>query len=256
MENVKLNTMELPAIIMNDFIPFPHTEMRIDLSGNLQIESLKNAEQYDNMVVMLIPNNEDSNNTYMDIAVVGKILLNMSMPGNTKRVKIAIQERCKFLGVKEKGHGLIVDVEVGVEHRGNEAEIIPLMNLISSEISSDTQKLPLENREAFNKVVKESNAEKFPDLVISTLRFDYKTKARYLQCLSLSERLKMLLQDLHLHKYFHDIESKIDDDVKKNINESQKEYYLREKIKAIQQELGESAKKEEDIENLRVKILT
>ena len=53
MENVKLNTMELPAIIMNDFIPFPHTEMRIDLTANLQIESLKVAEQYDNMVVLL-----------------------------------------------------------------------------------------------------------------------------------------------------------------------------------------------------------
>ncbi len=254
MENVNLNLMELPAIIMNDFIPFPHTEMRIELSGNLQIESLKNAEQYDNMVAMLIPNNDDSNNTYMDVAVIGKILLNMSMPGNTKRVKIAVQERCKFLGIKENAHGLIVNVEVGVEHRGNEAEIIPLMNLIGGEISSDTQKLPLENREAFNKVVKESNVEKFPDLVISTLRFDYKTKMRYLQCLSLSERLKMLLQDLHLHKYFHDIESKIDDDVKKNINESQKEYYLREKIRAIQDELGDKVKKDSDVEALRTKI--
>ncbi len=254
MENVNLNLMELPAIIMNDFIPFPHTEMRIDLTGNLQIESLKIAEQYDNMVVLLIPNSELGNNAYMNVAVVGKILLNMSMPGNTKRVKIAIQERCKLIGVKEKSHGLIVDVEVGVENRGNESEIIPLMNLISSEISSDTQKLPLENREAFNKVVKESNVEKFPDLVISTLRFDYKTKIRYLQCLSLSERLKMLLQDLHLHKYFHDIESKIDDDVKKNINESQKEYYLREKIRAIQDELGDKVKKDSDVEALRIKI--
>ena len=254
MENVKLNTMELPAIIMNDFIPFPHTEMRIDLTGNLQIESLKVAEQYDNMVVLLLPNHEKGEGKYMEVAALARILLNMSMPGNTKRVKLQILERCKLVIVKEHTHGLIVDVEVGVDSRGNESEIIPLMNLISSEISSDTQKLPLENREAFNKVVKETNVEKFPDLVISTLRFDYKTKLRYLQCLSLSERLKMLLQDLHLHKYFHDIESKIDDDVKKNINESQKEYYLREKIRAIQDELGDKVKKDSDVEALRIKI--
>ena len=254
MENVKLNTMELPAIIMNDFIPFPHTEMRIDLTGNLQIESLKVAEQYDNMVVLLLPNSEHGEGKYMEVAVLAKILLNMSMPGNTKRVKLQILERCKLIVVKEHTHGLIVDVEVGVDTRGNESEIIPLMNLIGSEISSDTQKLPLENREVFNKVIKETNVEKFPDLVISTLRFDYKTKLRYLQCLSLSERLKMLLQDLHLHKYFHDIESKIDDDVKKNINESQKEYYLREKIRAIQDELGDKVKKDSDVEALRTKI--
>jgi len=64
----------------------------------------------------------------------------------------------------------------------------------------------------------------------------------------------MLLQDLHLHKYFYDIESKIDDDVKKNINESQKEYYLREKIRAIQDELGDKVKKDSDVEALRNKI--
>ena len=254
MENVKLNTMELPAIIMNDFIPFPHTEMRIDLTATLQIDSLKVAEQYDNMVVLLLPNLENGDGKYMEVAVLAKILLNMSMPGNTKRVKFKILERCKLVQIKEHTHGLIVDVEIGVETRGNESEIIPLMNLISNEISSDTQKLPLENREAFNKVIKENNVEKFPDLVVSTLHFDYKTKARYIQCLSLSERLKMLLQDLHLHKYFHDIESKIDDDVKRNINESQKEYYLREKIRAIQDELGDKVKKDSDVEALRNRI--
>ena len=77
MENVKLNTMELPAIIMNDFIPFPHTEMRIDLTGNLQIESLKVAEQYDNMVVLLLPNHEKGEGKYMEVAALARILLNM-----------------------------------------------------------------------------------------------------------------------------------------------------------------------------------
>ena len=47
---------------------------------------------------------------------------------------------------------------------------------------------------------------------------------------------------------------KIDDDVKKNINESQKEYYLREKIRAIQDELGDKVKKDSDVEALREKI--
>ena len=254
MENNNLNIMELPAIVMNDFVPFPYTEMRIDLSAKTSFEALKVAEQYQNMIVVLIPDN-NTNSGYKEIGVIGKILLNMSMPGNTKRVKLSYTERCRIINVKEEQGTLIVDCETNIETRGNEQEIVPLMNLISSEIESDTQKLPIENREAFNKVLKEANVERFPDLLINTLRFDYQTKLKYLPILSLSERLKQLLQDLHLQKYFFDIESKIDDDVKKNINESQKEYYLREKIRAIQDELGDRVKKDSDVEELRIKIL-
>lgn len=254
MENNNLNIMELPAIVMNDFVPFPYTEMRIDLSAKTSFEALKVAEQYQNMIVVLIPDN-NTNSGYKKIGVIGKILLNMSMPGNTKRVKLSYTERCRIINVKEEQGTLIVDCETNIETRGNEQEIVPLMNLISSEIESDTQKLPIENREAFNKVLKEANVERFPDLLINTLRFDYQTKLKYLPILSLSERLKQLLQDLHLQKYFFDIESKIDDDVKKNINESQKEYYLREKIRAIQDELGDRVKKDSDVEELRIKIL-
>lgn len=254
MENNNLNIMELPAIVMNDFVPFPYTEMRIDLSAKTSFEALKVAEQYQNMIVVLIPDN-NTNSGYKEIGVIGKILLNMSMPGNTKRVKLSYTERCRIINVKEEQGTLIVDCETNIETRGNEQEIVPLMNLISSEIESDTQKLPIENREAFNKVLKEANVERFPDLLINTLRFDYQTKLKYLTILSLSERLKQLLQDLHLQKYFFDIESKIDDDVKKNINESQKEYYLREKIRAIQDELGDRVKKDSDVEELRTRIL-
>ena len=159
MENNNLNIMELPAIVMNDFVPFPYTEMRIDLSAKTSFEALKVAEQYQNMVVVLIPDN-NSDNGYNQIGVIGRILLNMSMPGNTKRVKLYFTERCRIITVKEEQGTLIVDCETNIETRGNEQEIVPLMNLITNEIASDTQKLPIENREAFNKVLKDANVEK------------------------------------------------------------------------------------------------
>ena len=53
---------------------------------------------------------------------------------------------------------------------------------------------------------------------------------------------------------FKELEIKIDNEVKRSINESQKEYYLREKMKAIQEELGEKAKRETEIDEIRKKI--
>lgn len=64
-----------------------------------------------------------------------------------------------------------------------------------------------------------------------------------------------MLEDLKREKYIRALEMNIENEVRKSISESQKEYYLREKMKVIQDELGEKAKKETDIEELRKKIL-
>ena len=257
MNNNTPNTIQLPALVIKDFIPFPGTEMRIDFDGSFAAEALKQAEQYQNNIIAIIPNPEAAEGElpYQSIGVMGRILLNMSMPSNTRRVKIAFSERAELVSIVSEKPCLVVEVISGVDTRGNEEEIIPLYNLINEEMKYDKNKLPIENKEVCDKILKDAAVENLPDLIVNVLRFDYQTKLKYLLCLSLSERLKFLLQDLHLQKFYYDIEAKIDDDVKKNINESQKEYYLREKIRAIQDELGDKIKKDSDIEMLRQAIM-
>ena len=80
-------------------------------------------------------------------------------------------------------------------------------------------------------------------------------KLKYLFELDVTVRLTKVLEDLYKQQMFKELEIKIDNEVKRSINESQKEYYLREKMKVIQEELGDKAKKEADIEALRKKIL-
>ncbi|MDE6047648.1 MAG: endopeptidase La, partial [Anaeroplasmataceae bacterium] len=79
-------------------------------------------------------------------------------------------------------------------------------------------------------------------------------KYRYLAELDATKRLEYILEDIEHEKQIVEIENKINDDVKKSIDESQKEYYLREKMKAIQNELGDKARQEEDVEALRKAI--
>ena len=67
--------------------------------------------------------------------------------------------------------------------------------------------------------------------------------------------MEYILEDVAREKQIGDIENKINQDVKKSIDDSQKEYYLREKMKAIQNELGDKARQDEEIDQLRKKIL-
>ena len=97
------------------------------------------------------------------------------------------------------------------------------------------------------------------DLLSDTIAYQLKTssgqsKYKYLEELSVSRRLEMILEDIEREKQILDIEDKINKDVKKSIDDSQKEYYLREKMKAIQTELGDKARTEEDVENLRKRL--
>jgi ATP-dependent Lon protease len=78
---------------------------------------------------------------------------------------------------------------------------------------------------------------------------------KYLNNPNVGERLRMMLEDIKREKYIRNLELDIENQVKKSINESQKEYYLREKMKVIQDELGEKVKRETDIEELRRKII-
>ena len=79
-------------------------------------------------------------------------------------------------------------------------------------------------------------------------------KYKYLSDPSLINRMKYILEDLNREKEIQKLEDKINEDVKKSIDDSQKEYYLREKMKAIQNELGESGRTEEEIDELKQKI--
>jgi ATP-dependent Lon protease len=87
------------------------------------------------------------------------------------------------------------------------------------------------------------------------LKISEQEKYRYLEELDLNKRLRMLLEDINKQKMIVELEQKINEEIKKSIDENQKEYYLREKMRAIQNELGDKAKKEEEIDELRTKIL-
>ena len=97
--------------------------------------------------------------------------------------------------------------------------------------------------------------EVLADLIVSALKGNEMAKYKYLETLDINERLQFILEDIARQKMVSDLERQINEEVRKNIDESQKEYYLREKMRAIQNELGDKAKKDEDIEKLRASIL-
>lgn len=254
----KIVNTELPAIAVRGIVPLPYNEVRLDVGRSDSLKALKLAEQYQNYVVLLVqedptvelPDKSDVNL----IGVVGRVTLNMTLPNNIRRVKFQTIVRCKVNKFVQTKPNFIVDIETLPSIRGDFDKQFALINMVVNELSNEKTRLAFENKDILNFVNKGMDADYLTDLLAFNIKIDYPSRLRYLQTLDINERLQLLLEDIKKQKYFADIEVKIDSEVKKNISESQKEYYLREKMKVIQDELGDKAKKESDIDILREKI--
>ena len=248
---------QLPAIAVKDYVPLPSNEVRVDFSTDTDLKTLKIAEQYKNYLVLLVP--EKTKDLYTDHdfyrrAVVAKIALNMTSPNGTRRVKFQTIVRCDIKAFLPSSTGFLVDFITRpstTSDKQKEDATIGLIRKFVVENSVDPKVSKDPNFNLFNRAV---SSDEFADMFATGLQLDVKTKLKYLFELDTTTRLTYVLEDLYKQQMFKELEVKIDNEVKKSINESQKEYYLREKMKAIQEELGEKAKRESEIDELRKKI--
>ena len=97
-------------------------------------------------------------------------------------------------------------------------------------------------------------AEKISDIIAFYLRISEEDKMKYLQMTSVEERLTALLKEIEKEKHIAQLEMKINQEVKRSLDEHQKEFYLREKMKAIQKELGDDYSKESVSQEFREKV--
>lgn len=248
---------QLPAIPVRDFIPLPSNEIRLDFSKDVELKTLKIAEQYKNYIVLIVPEvlkDSYSEHDFYRRAIVAKIILNMTSPNGTRRVKLQTIIRCDINAYLPSEIGFLVDITTKPSTSSDlqkEKATMELIKKFVNENGLDIKNPKEPNLNIFNKAIPTDDV---CDILASCLQLDFKTKLKYLLELDTTTRLTYVLEDLYKQQMFRELEIKIDEDVKKSINESQKEFYLREKMKAIQEELGEKAKRESDIDELRKKI--
>jgi ATP-dependent Lon protease len=247
----------LPALPIKDIVPMPSNEVRVDLSTNTQLRILKEAEQYQNNVVLIIPKSKSAVATtdFETRAVVAKVVLNMSNPSGTRRVKLQCLVRCDIQDYVEDGPILLAHFTTVVSSSSNEDETMVSVDLLKKEFAAtDSLTASPEARLANDLFSRKVNPSELSDLLVNLLKVETSRAKAYLMETDVTKRLKMCLEDARKQKYFSELENKIDENVRKSINDSQKEYYLREKMRAIQEELGDKAVRDKDISEMRDKL--
>jgi ATP-dependent Lon protease len=112
--------------------------------------------------------------------------------------------------------------------------------MVTKEVVENAKFIFRDSKKVIDSLNKGITSEQLSDLIASELRIPENDRIKYLKEMSINQRLKYLLEDIEKEKTLQSIENKINESVRKSTDQNQREYYLREKMRAIQEELGDS----------------
>ncbi len=250
----------LPSIAIRGIAPFPHTDLRIEVGRNISKKALLEAEKnYASHVLLLIQENpihdEVTSSHVLNYGVVARIGIKIKLPNGNYKVKFDPIVRAEILQFQQTEPFFIARFKTLPTKQEDIDQELALIRMLTKQVVEYGASFLKNPKHVMDSVQKGVSSDKLADIVASNLNIPENQKFKYIETVSINERLTYLLEDIEKEKYMTQIENEINMAVKKNIDENQKEYYLREKMRAIQEELGDKAKKESEIDELKERIL-
>ena len=248
---------QYPAIALRGIVPLPQNDFRTEVGRKSSIEALELAEkEFDNNIILLIqkdPTKVDITAEDVEqIGVIAHIDSKLTLPNKNYRVKFTVNERVSIKDFDISGPCFMTTFEYLDDLEESIEEQAVLVKKVITEITNNRNAL-VNPEEVMRLISSGLTTKECVDVIAGHLKTST-NKYKYLSDNSIINRMKYILEDLNREAEIQKIENKINEEVKKSIDESQKEYYLREKMKAIQTELGESGRTEEEIDELKQKI--
>lgn len=249
----------LPAIVVRGIVPIPNNDFRIEVGRKVSLKAIEESEKsFSSYVLILVQKNPlIENPTVADIethGVLAKIAMKIKLPNNNYKIKFNLMSRIKVNEYFLTDPYFVADYEELESKVGEIEEETTLLKLITDEAVVNANQLFNNAQVITSQIQSGLTSDKMADILAYNLRTQDTEKYKYLAELNVNSRLKLILEDINRLKMIADLEQRINEDVKKAIDENQKEYYLREKMCAIQNELGDKAKKEDEIDKLREDI--
>ncbi len=246
-----------PLLPLRDVVVFPHMVIPLFVGRAKSIKALESAMEAGKSIVLVAQkaaaNDEPSMDDLYRIGSLANILQMLKLPDGTVKVLVEGTQRAKVLRVlDEKSHfdAEIEPVPVGDDY-GNEAEAMrrTLINQFDQYVKLN-KKIP---PEILTSLAGIDDAGRLADTIAAHLPLKLEQKQEVLEIFDVRKRLEHLLGLLEAELDILQVEKRIRGRVKRQMEKSQREYYLNEQVKAIQKELGEG-EEGADIDELEKKI--
>lgn len=247
-----------PLICTRGVILFPDQEIVIDVGREQSLKAIENAQDnYDNQIVMFSQINMERENPLADdIYKVGTLceIRHVRRFDKFLRVKFKGLERVELKQWIDGSLSEMAHVELMPSVRQDETEESALVRMIASAFEQMHPGDRFVSKDLMIELSKGVGADALSDKAAAAFPLTVERKQQYLETTGINDRLIMLLQDFEKEKEMSEVEKKINDTVKERIDQGQKDYYLREKIHAIREELGDIVETDKDAESIRKRL--
>ncbi len=245
--------MKLPVIPLRGLVAFPSTSLQFDVKREISLKALNYAAEKHTQVLLVAQKNssleEITESELYEIGTVAEIRHVISLVGSTIRVMTEGKSRARITSFEQTEPFYIAEAEIMPSEIESPAECEALYRILKVTADEYVGLNPRLNKEVKSLLHFCDNADEFSDMIAHTLPLKFKYSL--LSELELGRRMEKLIGILKGEIEVLRAETRIQTRVKEKIDKSQKEFYLREQIKAIHEELGDGG---EEIDELHEKI--
>jgi ATP-dependent Lon protease len=251
---MKKESYELPLLITRGMVLFPNQSQSIEAGRPFSVAAIEAAKVDGNDLILVTSQKspEIDEPSTSDIFMVGTIcrMSNITSLKRYTRLKVLPIARILITEVIKNGDTWSAKAEKLEDVLGDhKTEVALVRNIITSleGMQAVTNRLP---REVVGQLSKGVAASDIADILANLLPMPVDQKQKVLETLELNERLKMVLDAVNEEKEIADIDKHLQEEVRKSAEKNQREYFLREKLKAIKTELGENPESTDSEESL------
>ncbi len=248
---------QLPMLPLRDLIIFPHMMMPLFVGREKSINALEEAMSKQSDIVLAAQKDAKTNNPeakdIFSVGTVGTIIQLLRLPDGTVKVLVEGKRRVKIKNFVPNDAFFVVQTEDVNEEVAQPVETQAMIRSVKSTFETYVKLNKRIPPEILMRVSTIENAGELADIIVAQLNLKLEDKQKVLEIFDPGKRLEHLLNLMTGEIEILEVEKKIRTRVKKQMERSQKEYYLNEQMQAIQKELGEKDDYQEELRELEDK---
>lgn len=250
--------VRIPLLPLRGLLVYPSMVLHIDVGRARSVAALEHAMLNDNQIFLATqkdmrieqPERED----LYQIGTLVNVKQMLKLPNGTLRILVEGISRAEIIDYYDDGKFTEVEVELHEDETSKDAEIEALMRTLVNYFEKYAKSSNKITTETIESIMDIEEPGRLADIIASHLPFKIPEKQEVLGLYDIKKRINHLIVRLHDEQEVLNLEKKINSKVKQAMERTQKEYYLREQMKAIQAELGDREGKTGEVADLRKRI--
>ena len=247
-----------PVLPLRDIVVFPHMIVPLFVGREKSVRALEDVMKDDKQILLVAQKNASQDDPEIDdihmVGTVGTVLQLLKLPDGTVKVLVEGSKRARITAFTDKTEFFQAKAELLEHEESDPKELEALSRSVISQFEQYiklNKKIPPEVLVSLNQI---DDPSKLADTVASHLALKISEKQELLETFSINERLERSYAFMESEIGVLQVEKRIRNRVKRQMEKTQREYYLNEQLKAIQKELGETEDGRDEAGELEEKI--